>query len=197
LSSIDRVRITQFADEASATEAARRLVERGIGVEVVEVDDGIPANLVTGERSANAFAVEVVAVDEARAREILGVPTVRVEDRAGDESGESLDQPEVYQWFGGRLKFTSRQAVGALVVYLVLLVAIPLTVFAVTKWLVEPATHEPPRISSPEDVPPLPTTQPPTTISTPASPPTAPSSATTSTPTTTPAFTPTSTVSGG
>jgi hypothetical protein len=141
VSTIEGVRVTIFADEAAASDAARKLVERGIGTEVVEVAHGVPANLLTGERTSRAFALEVLEVDLDRACAVLGVPLPEPEARS--EPDVTPDGRPIHSWFGGRLRLTTRQVVAGAVVYLVLLIAIPFGVVKVTEWLTEPAVHQP------------------------------------------------------
>ena len=154
------VDVADYATEDKAADAARQLLERGIGPDVVfEAHDG-GINPMTA--TEGRYVLRVLATDEARAREVLDLPPAEadaaskgpVAEVAGwrpppDDSVSAAktdgrsggpvtkDEPEVHSLLGGRIEATTRQIVLALAVYLTALILIPLAAFCGTRWALE------------------------------------------------------------
>jgi hypothetical protein len=129
---VGMVVVTELGDSDAAGDAARTLLEHGMGADVV-AGHGEGQNLITG--SSDTYVVMVLALDEVRAREILGLPELvpDEEEEAAAAPRTTLeaitDDKKVHSLFGGRLEATARQIAITVALYIAALILLPLLAF--------------------------------------------------------------------
>lgn len=143
--------LTRYASQDEARAAVTRLLEAGVGADLVrEEHPEESANPLTGSAAAHHL-LRVYGVDETRARALLDLPEPAPETAAeqvpaemGAARGDVTESGErVHSWFGGRVRLTTRQAVFMVLGYLVALIVIPLVFFLGTRTLLEEDVETP------------------------------------------------------
>ncbi len=161
------VGLVDYPSENEAREAARQLLENGIGCDIAPEADG------------QAQVVQVLPIDVKRAKKHLGIPadapsvptrptegsTLSPNRQVGPTGGSSkpartsagtgadkydADGHKVHQLIGGRIEATTRQIVVAALIYLAALIIIPLLAFYATTWAVDSGSDEHVPVTLPE-----------------------------------------------